>query len=299
MGEGATPFMPTLLASAPAVIEPVARLLLYLGVVIALGRAFTGAYASPAPNGSPIARRVLVWGGVTALVVAPLLLLQRQLTALDMSLAEAPLLLRESAWGRGWIAVAGSAAWSALLLPFAERYAPSGPWWRIALLNLGAVALAVAMGGVGHAAAEVQWPWIARFADAGHVIGMGGWIGGLLVTWVTTRDGPHARAMATWRAFSRSATVLAPLTLVTGVISSALRLTNATWPAITTSPYAQLLAGKVLIVLIVLAYGARQRQRVHRAQVPPSRAVQQEATFALVALTITAVLTGTEPPSAP
>ncbi|MEN9509435.1 MAG: hypothetical protein RLZZ621_1998, partial [Gemmatimonadota bacterium] len=106
MGEGATPFMPTLLASAPAVIEPVARLLLYLGVVIALGRAFTGAYASPAPNGSPIARRVLVWGGVTALVVAPLLLLQRQLTALDMSLAEAPLLLRESAWGRGWIAVA-------------------------------------------------------------------------------------------------------------------------------------------------------------------------------------------------
>lgn len=298
MGQGVAPVIPALLALAPTVAAPVARLLLYIGVIVVLGRALVGVVASPAPGGTSSALRALLYAGVAALLMAPLALLQLQLSALEMPLAEASMLLRDSAWGRGWIGVGAASGVSSLCLVVAARRRQVGGV-LISLLVISALALAVAMGGLGHAAADARWPLVARIVDAAHVVGMGGWIGGLLVTWAATREVPSAWAMSAWRAFSRSATMLAPLALVTGLASGVLRLAEASWPHAFTSGYVRLLAVKGLVVLVVLAYGAQQRRRVHRAQVPASRAVVQETAFAMVALIVTAVLTGTEPPSAP
>ena len=285
----------------------VARLLLYLGAVVMLGRATLAMVSPSLPITSTAASRVVLQGGVIALLLAPWMLLQLQLGALEMPWAEAPVLVRETGWGRGWIGVTVSALLSAVGLLLTLMRRTLGVWGTLLML-LSALLLAVTMGSLGHAAADARFPVLARVVDAAHVIGMGGWIGGLILTAVAVREGPSSRAVAAWRAFSRSATVLAPLALLTGMASSGLRLADAiayalvadvAWPALMASRYTQLLVGKALVVLLVLGYGAVQRRRVQRAEVPPARAIVQEGVFAFVALVITAVLTGTEPPTAP
>lgn len=286
----------------PPTVVVGARLLLYVGVLLALGRALTALIGSPAPAGPTATIRALLVGGAAALFVAPGLLLQQQLLALEMPFADAAMLVRETAWGRGWLALTVAATLSALVLLLQTRHWPSrSATPRVLAMALAAsgMALSITMGALGHPAADPRWPVLARVVDAAHVLGMGGWIGGLLITWCAVQDGPHAWAMASWRAFSRAATMLAPLTVLSGMAGSALRLAEATWPAALGTAYVQWLVVKSVLVLIVLAYGARQRQRVQRAQRPPSRAIAQEAIVALVVLAVTAVLTGTEPPSAP
>lgn len=289
-------------AMMPLVVSGLAKSLLYVGVLIALGRALTALIVSPAPGGATTVVRVLMGSAAIALLLAPVLLLQQQLVALELPFADASTVIAETAWGRGWQGVGITAALTAAVLAAHLLHRPSRTVRARGLtiaLAVFAMALSIAMGALGHPAADANWPVTARVVDAVHVLAMGGWIGGLLVTWAAVRDGPSAWAMAAWRAFSRAATVLAPLTLFSGVAGSALRLTEAMWPAALGTEYVRLLIVKSVLVLLVLAYGARQRQRVHRAQRPPSSAVVQEAALAMGVLLVTAILTGTEPPSAP
>ena len=62
------------------------------------------------------------------------------------------------------------------------------------------------------------------------------------------------------------------------------------------SSYGQLLVLKSLLVLAVLAIGARQRARITRGDLPAARSVQVEMGVALGVLLVTALLTGAEPP---
>lgn len=272
-----------------------ARLLLYLGALLALGRA---SVAFLDPEWKAGARRVfdapwpqsLARVSAAALVLGSWLLLQLQMQALEMSSDEAVAVLRNTAWGHGWtqLAIASLLTSVALLLP-------TGRTSSLALV-MTALGVAAAMGGIGHAAADEQWPIGARLLDAIHVAAMGAWIGGLVTTLVITRVTGFVLREAAWRTFSRTATIMAPVTVLTGVGSGWRLLGGAAPAAIVASDYGRLLIVKSVLVVAVLAIGARQRSRIARGAAPVNRTMWVEIGVATAVLLVTSVLTGTEPP---
>lgn len=291
-------------------LTTVAKVLLYAGATVAIGEVVLPASAWPAsawpasalPAASPTvsstgvsggssSRRVLRVGAATALLLAPLIWLQAQLSALDIPWPEAATLLG-SGWGRNWGPLAVACAVTAVALPrlFGRFSTP--------LLWIGALAVGFAMGGLGHANADERWPVGARVLDAVHVLTMGAWIGALVLALADDRTGPAsvAPASARWRRVSRIATIAAPLAALTGVLSSLRLLGAATPAAVIASPYGRLLLAKAVIVLTILALGATQRRRVHAGETPTGHTVRLEVALAVVVILLTAILTGSEPP---
>ena len=273
----------------------VARLLLYVGALIAIGRgllALTGSdwRAGERSVHSAALPQWLARGGALLLVLAPLIMVQVQLAALEMTRADLPTLLGETGWGQGW-----SQLMTACVLASIALVLPVGGSTSLMLL-FGALAVAFAMSGLGHAAADEQWPLGARVLDATHVLTTGAWIGGLLLTWSVARVRDFTLANEAWRRFSRVATVAAPLSLLTGGLGAVRVLRHASPGAAVESSYGQLLVLKSLLVLAVLAIGARQRARITRGDLPAARSVQVEMGVALGVLLVTALLTGAEPP---
>lgn len=272
-----------------------AKSLLYVGTLIAIGR---GSVARLDPAWKAGARsvfdtvtpRTVARLGAFALVAAPLLLLQLQLGALEMSRADIPTLLAETSWGHGW-----SQLTMACLLASVALVIPTGRLTSLVLV-MASLGVAVALGGLGHAAADEQWPLGARMLDAMHVVAMGAWTGGLLTTLLITRVPAFPLRDAAWRTFSRTATIMAPVAVLTGV-GSGWRLLGGTAPAaIVASDYGRLLVIKTVLVIVVLAIGAAQRTRIARGTAPSTRSMWVEIGVATAVLLVTAVLTGTEPP---
>lgn len=286
------------------------RALLYVGALLAIGRgllavmrvtqqispvaAAKGSNDTTDVRSDRQARRVAVTAAVLLLLV-PLLLARQQLLALEMPWSALAMLVRETGWGRGF-AVLTASAWGtavALCLPLSRTVAFG--------LLMSASVLAVAMGGLGHAAADAQWPIAARVFDAVHVWTVGAWMGGLLFTWLATRaggdNGEHSGQVdARWQRFSGLATAVAPLAVMSGMLSGA-RLLNGQAPrVILGSDYGQMLLVKSGLVLLMLGIGAAQRMRIARGKLPARRSVAVELGLAAWVLLVTATLTGTEPP---
>ena len=269
---------------------PLARLLLYLGATLSIGRG-TLTFLDRDASGSPRAVRVSLWLGAIALIIAPLALLLLQQQALELSSAELPGLLRETTWGRGWTQLAIPCALSALLLPMRSTRTTS------LLLLMAALGVAAGMGGLGHAAADEQWPLASRVFDAMHVAGVGAWIGGLLLM-VLASVGDAGPTDAEWRGFSRTATIMAPVVILSGV-GSAWRRVGASGPAeILATDYGRLLVLKIALAFIVLAMGATQRRRLSVGMAPTRKAVLWEVLIAGGVFGVTAWMTGMEPPEA-
>ena len=272
---------------------PLIRLLLYAGAALAIGRGMLTVLAREASGASadPRAVRVSLWLAALALLLAPLALLVLQQQALELTMAEVPGLLRDTTWGRGWIPLALTCVLSALLLPLPQARTRAGSW----ALLLAALGVAAAMGGLGHAAADDQWPLASRVFDALHVVGVGAWIGGLLLMLLASA-GSAGPAAGEWRAFSRVASVMAPVVLLSGVGSSWRRVGGIEPTAILGSDYGKLLLLKIVLALAVMALGATQRWRIAAGQIPSRTVVLREVVLAAVVLGATAWMTGTEPP---
>ena len=285
---------------------PLARLLLYGGTVLAMGQGTRTMLAGRTParaSGASSAVRVALWCGACALLVAPLLLLVLQQHALELPLAELPALLRDTTWGRGWLQLTIPCVLSALLLPPRRTGASSR------LLVWTALGVSVTMGGLGHAAADAHWPLVSRLLDALHMAGAGAWIGALLLMLLAGARVPeltgaerhgerHGEWHGEWQAFSRMATVVAPLVFLSGVGSAWLRV-GASGPAeFLATDYGRLLALKLLLALLVVTVGATQRQRLGAGAAPRQQVVLVELCLAAVVFTATAWLTGLEPPGA-
>ncbi|MFN5599286.1 MAG: CopD family protein, partial [Gemmatimonas sp.] len=208
----------------------------------------------------------------------------------DMTRADLPTLLGETGWGQGW-----SQLMTACVLASIALVLPVGGSTSL-MLVFGTLAVAFAMSGLGHAAADEQWPLGARVLDATHILTTGAWIGGLLMTWSVTCVRGFATANEAWRRFSRVATVMAPLSIATGVLGAARVLRHASLGAAVSSDYGQLLLLKTALVVTVLAIGARLRRRIARGDLPAVRSVQVELGMALGVLLVTALFTGMEPP---
>ncbi len=281
---------------------PLARLLLYAGATLAIGRA-AFAFFDTDVGATRRAVRGALWFGASALLIAPVALLLLQQQALELTAAELPGLLRETTWGRGWLQLAIPCVLSAMLLPMRVTRNTS------LLLLMAALGVAVAMGGLGHAAADEQWPLVSRLFDAMHVAGAGAWIGGLLLLVLATAGNAKPTEAVSeavldsvsdseWRVFSRTATVMAPVMMLSGVGSAWLRV-GASGPAeILATDYGRLLALKIALAVVVLAMGATQRRRLSVGNTPAPKAVLWEVVIAAVVLVVTAWMTGMEPPGA-
>jgi putative copper resistance protein D len=273
------------------VAAPLVRWLLYTGATLSIGRGvltFLDRDADDTASRSRTVRSTL-WMGAIALIIAPLALLALQQQALELPAADIPALLRDTTWGRGWTKLAIPCALTAVLLPWRPSRTMS------LLLLMAALSVAAAMGGLGHAAADDQWPLASRLFDAIHVAGVGAWIGGLLLL-VLASVGGSTPTVSAWRAFSRTATVMAPVVLLSGVGSTWRRVGASGPTAILASDYGKLLLFKIVLALAVLAMGFTQRRRMAAGQIPVRRLVLGEVVLAAAILGATAWMTGTEPP---
>lgn len=246
---------------------------------------------------------------VGVLTVALVLRLYAQLYALRgpeevLDAGRVGALLGGTTWGLGWWLQAGG------IVVAAVGFAMAGIRGRVgwALAALGAAVLAFTPALSGHAAGAQEPVWIAVLADGLHVLGAGGWLGGLLVVItaglpVALRQptGGGAAAAALINAFSPTALFFAGVVVATGVFSAWLHVgaVSALW----TTGYGRTLLLKLGVLSIVFGTGAYNWLKVKPTLGDPAaagrlrRSAAVELTVAVVVLAVTAVLVATPLPA--
>ncbi len=282
----------------------IARFFLYLGATLVVGELSQTWARREHPR---LGKRPRT-GSLLSLTAWPLLLCATLalalLQALDMELdatfASTRMLLTQTTWGRGWSVLAVA------VLAGAIASAARAPRW---LSGLFVLSTAVAMGGLGHAAADDAYPLLARATDAVHVLAVGAWLGGLAIVAGAQWDahGAPEVLLGQWRRFSRVATVAAPVVVLTGLVAAWRRLQlvppSGAMVSLPTelrtalaSDYGLLLLAKIALVLLAVALGYKHRRRVLNERAPSRPTVCAELLLAVVVFAITGVLTGTAPP---
>lgn len=127
--------------------------------------------------------------------------------------------------------------------------------------------------------------------DMAHFVSLSMWVGALFALVVVSRT-EHVQEYV--QRFSRIATFAMPVAVATGVIQG-LHLVGGV-SAITKSDYGRLLVLKTLLVLLVVALGARARRRLHLTQTNSvTKVIRLEALVVVVIVACTALLVGKSP----
>ncbi len=274
----------------------IARLLLYIGALIVVGDVTTGWSSRRPAARTPVA---IGWA-LLAVAVSALLLLQARDMELTPSVADARMLLTQTAWGRGWTLLASAVLLGSTAFSF---HAPK------AIVTMCVLAVVASMSGLGHAAADEVFPLLGRAVDSAHVLAVGAWIGGLaLLGWSARHRTLSAErtSVAQWERFSRMATFVAPVAVITGVLLGWRRLrlvpldggalSPTTLSGVFASEYGWLLLGKATLVCVTLVLGLKHKRRMLGEHTPSATSVSIELAVALAVLTVTGLLTGTSPP---
>lgn len=166
--------------------------------------------------------------------------------------------IRETKWGAGWL-VGAVGALLTLLGLMASRAGRTG--WLVA--GLGVVAIVFSLGLTGHPASSPNVPF-ASAVDVAHVLGAGGWIGGLaavvLCGLVATRRADTARSprlsQQLIRAYHRSAVECVAIVLVTAIAGIGVAWYRLEQPTIFWSTaYGRLLLLKMAFAAALLGFG--------------------------------------------
>jgi copper transport protein len=171
-------------------------------------------------------------------------------------------LVRETHWGQGW-AIGAAGVIAVIIGLLAARRGTGG--WTIAGLGVVLVSLGQAL--TGHAASNAR-PALAVATDVVHVLGAGGWLGGLVVIVLSAL--PATRRLSATnstkagselvRSYHNSAIECVVLVLVSALVAAWLRL-----PALSdlwTTPYGNMLLRKIFFVVVVLLFGLYHWRRV-------------------------------------
>lgn len=268
-------------AAAPGVgpLEPAARFVWYLGLVVLVGAAWFGAVAGPAARPA----RLSLWGalgsgvGVVALGLA-------QYRAAGAALGA----FVSSQVGRGiagralFVLLAGCAAAVAL------RVRPRAALWVSASFGVAAMAVHVA---VGHAATG-SLAWVKIVTQLVHFAAAAVWIGGLgaLVLALRMSQGPGRQRMI--RTFSAVAGAALAVVVATGTARAVAEV--GSWSGLIGSGYGRLVIVKVVLLGVLAALGARNRwanMTRGEAGVGPLRTLARgELAVAMAVFAATAVL---------
>ncbi|MBW3630548.1 MAG: copper resistance protein CopC/CopD [Gemmatimonadetes bacterium] len=273
------------------------------------------AAAATEPSGfqSAVLTRLVSIGMFSArlLAVAALARLAAQWYALyggsgAMDLARlGPLLLR-TLWGWAWLLQLSAAVAVAAGLSLVTRSGGGRAGWSIA--GVAALLLALSASLSGHAAAvEAARPLVVA-NDTIHVLGAGGWMGGLAVLVLAgipaaarLEQSQRGEALVSLvRAFSPVALACAAVVTLTGVTAAWIHLRELA--ALWQSPYGQTLLVKLALLLGVVAAGAYNWLRLKPALEagapadPLRRSAALELATGVLVLLVTAVLMATSPP---
>jgi putative copper export protein len=211
--------------------------------------------------------------------------------------------VRDTRWGHGWAIGAGGAVLAYLGL-FAGRGLAAG--WILAAVGSVLVCLSEAL--TGHAAASSRSA-LAVAVDVTHVLGAGGWVGGLaallLSVFPAIGSSNGAREQQTGsrlvRAYHASAVECVALVLVSAAIAAWLRLPTAA--SLWTTTYGRLLVTKFCVVLVILVFGwyhwrgAVTVDWTNRTSDNFRRSAAAELVVGAIVVAITAVLISTPLPT--
>jgi putative copper export protein len=211
-------------------------------------------------------------------------------------------LLFRSEWGVGFAATvaAGVLALAGYLLA-GRRHAVG--WW---LVIASIPALAAGTGLQGHPFDAFSSLTLAPVFDGLHAVGIGAWLGSFFFLILAERR-VRAHVSSPWtdplgamiERYFRMSGALVAMVLLTGLFSSATHLTG--FDDIRGSPFGRLLAGKVAIVLIVLAFNEHLRRHAERQARTTERAhlvrtLRFQAGLVVLVIALTALLVDTAPP---
>ncbi len=211
--------------------------------------------------------------------------------------------VHDTSWGHGWLVGIAGAGIAAVGL-FAARRGRVG--WFAAGIGVVGVCLGETL--TGHAGVMSRHFSLAVADDVGHILGAGGWLGGLVAVLlcglpalrpleVAERAAAGARLV---RAFHSAALECVALVFVSGAIAMWLRL-----PALSDlwlTGYGRILLLKLAGVLVMLGFGGFHARSVvvtdWGAQTKPrfQRAVTAELLVGALVVALTAVLISTAPP---
>lgn len=221
-----------------------------------------------------------------------------------MSHSSISALLTGSSWGRGWWLAIGASAIGVWGVRAARRASAYGSL----VVGVAALALTISLALSGHPAAA-QEPVLAVALDVAHVIGAGGWVGGLAAMMLlavpsalaTGGEQQHEMVGELVRAFSPTALVYAGIVFVTGVLVAWRNL--GTVDALWRSVYGQTLVVKLALLSVAAAAGAYNWKRVlpqlgsASATVNLRRSAGVELIAAVAVVVVTAILVATPMPS--
>ena len=212
------------------------------------------------------------------------------------------IVVRETRWGHGWAIGAGGA-----IVAYVGLLAARGSVRGWALGALGTVLVCLSEALTGHAAASSHSA-LAVAADVTHVLGAGGWIGGLAALLLSvfpalgSLDRVHEPQTGSRlvRAYHASAVECVLLVVISAAIAAWLRLpaVDALW----TTAYGRLLVVKFCVVLVLLAFGwyhwrsAVTVDWTTRTPVSFRRSATAELVVGAIVVAITALLISTPLP---
>ncbi|MCZ2857757.1 copper resistance CopC/CopD family protein [Blastococcus sp. VKM Ac-2987] len=237
------------------VLLPVARWVGYAGLALALGVPALVLTCRPAGRGPDRLRRMAAGGAVAVAgsALATFLLQGPYAAGTGLGAIADPALLGATARsGVGWAALARVALALALLVVLRRIWrGPTSAAWTAAAAVLGG-GLVLATAAVGHPVAG-PWPVPAVLVAAVHVGAMAIWLGGLagLLAAVVRPGTAPGEVAAVLPAFSRLAFGSVVALVVSGIVQSVREVGSPT--ALVQTTYGQLLAVKLLLVVLLLA----------------------------------------------
>jgi copper transport protein len=212
--------------------------------------------------------------------------------------------VRDTGWGHGWmIGLVGA------LVMLAGLAAGRGSYvgWVIAGLGVAAVATSEAL--TGHAGASLHRLPLAVAVDVAHVLGAGGWLGGLTAVMfcgmpalrgVSDDERPRVGSSLV-RAYHRAAVDSVTVVVLTALVAAWLRL--GTISELWTSAYGNMLLRKIFFVVILLGFGLYHWRTSVKADWDADskfrfqRTVAFELVIGAVVVAFTALLIGMNPPT--
>lgn len=206
-------------------------------------------------------------------------------------------LLLSTSWGTTWkVGLAGTLV--LLIAMVLARRGSSAGWW---LASGAALALAAFPAFTGHASGVEDSRAIALIADWLHVVAAGAWIGGLAaVLYVSRLGGADEGGLADLvPPFSSVAITAVAVLVVSGGYASWLHVGGL--PGLVSTSYGRLLLGKLALVGVVLAIGARNnrvltsRLDTEEGSIAMRRSATAELVVAQLVLLVSAVLVRTSP----
>lgn len=174
---------------------------------------------------------------------------------------------------------------------------PQASGVRQSLSTIGILALLVSFSATGHASA-LTYSMVSVVIDALHLATISAWMGGVAALVLLSRGDYLAelkvRGENIVQRFSRHATWLLPVAVISGVLSAS-RIVDG-WSGISDSTYGRMLAIKVALVLMAVTLGAIARTSLRRNGASSiRRGIAIEAALGLVILAMTAGLVALSP----